>query len=769
MDTATPSQRTLLSVSGMTCSACVGRVERGLLRTPGVQRAAVNLVSGTAVVEFDPARSSPAALASKVTSLGYDSREQAAGSGAAIPSDETRAPRTAAIGSLAVFVLSMVVGAPLMHVHDATSGVLAVLAMPFHGILHSLAPWLWDVPHAALGWVLLALHLPVVALWVRPFVVSAWKAAKDGAADMNTLVTAGTVSAFVLSLPSVLAPQWLAGHGLPAPLWFESVSGVVGFVGLGKWLEARAKSRSRGSLHALASLIPSQARLLDGDQEQLVAPERLLPGDLILILPGERLPADGLVEGAPSLLDESHLTGEPLPREVVADDAVQAGSLALQRPLRVRVQRSGEATTVERIASLVEQAQSSKAPLQRTADRLAEIFAPLVLALALLTALVWFVLVPGNPVLGLTATISVLVAACPCAMGLAVPSALTVSLGRAARLGILVRDAAGLEALGRATLVVFDKTGTLTEGKPRLERVLAAEGRTEGSVLALAALAEAESTHPLAGSVLEAAKASSTDTSALPTPTAPSTTVAGQGVELPTDQGLLRVGRDSWVASSPSGLPTAGPGESLVHVSLGDRWIGSLGFADTVRPDAVAVVAALRSRGIRVALLSGDGSEAVDSVADRLGIDDRTARATPETKADWVKARRERGEVVVMVGDGINDAAALAQADAGLALQSGTAVAFECAQAVVRSPASVVVAIDLGRATVRTVRGNLAWAFGYNILLLPVAAGVLFPFGGWLLSPVLAGAAMSLSSVSVMAHSLRLLGFRPRPLSPESP
>jgi len=769
MDASMPSQRTLLSVSGMTCSACVGRVQRGLLRTPGVQRAAVNLVSGTAVVEFDPAQSSPAALATKVTSLGYDSREQSAGSGPATPADESRTPRIAALGSLSVFATSMVVGAPLMHVHDATSGILAVLAMPFHGVLHTLAPWLWDVPHAALGWVLLVLHLPVMALWVRPFVVSAWKAARDGAADMNTLVAAGTVSAFVLSLPSVLAPQWLAVHGLPAPLWFESVSGVVGFVGLGKWLEARAKSRSRGSLHALASLIPAQARLLEGDQERSVSPERLLPGDLVLVLPGERLPADGVVEGAPSLLDESHLTGEPLPREVVADDAVQAGSLALQRPVRIRVQRSGEATTVERIASLVEQAQSSKAPLQRTADRLAEIFAPLVLALAALTALVWFVLVPGNPVLGLTATISVLVAACPCAMGLAVPSALTVSLGRAARLGILVRDAAGLEALGRATLVVFDKTGTLTEGKPRLERVVAAEGQTEGSVLALAALAEAESTHPLAGSVLEAAKASPTDGAPLPTPSSPSTTVAGQGVELPTDQGLLRVGRDSWVSSPPSGLPTPGPGESLVHVSLGDQWIGSLGFADTIRPDAVAVVAALRTRGIRVALLSGDGPEAVGSVADRLGISDRTARATPESKAAWVKDQRARGEAVVMVGDGINDAAALAQADVGLALQSGTAVAFECAQAVVRSPASVVVAIDLGRATVRTVRGNLAWAFGYNILLLPVAAGTLYPVWGWLLSPVLAGAAMSLSSVSVMAHSLRLLGFRPRPLSPESP
>jgi len=444
----------------------------------------------------------------------------------------------------------------------------------------------------------------------------------------------------------------------------------------------------------------------------------------------------------------------------VAGDPVQAGSLVQRHPLRVVVERSGDGTTVERIARLVEEAQSSKAPLQQTADRIAEIFAPAVLILAAVTLGLWVIL-DGSWISALTASISVLVVACPCAMGLAVPSALAVGLGRAARLGLLVRDATALEALGRATVVVFDKTGTLTEGRPTVHRVASSRSRDE--LLSLAALVEKDSTHPLAGAILEAAR--ELPPLALPAPTGPSTTLPGQGVELPTDQGTLRAGRAEWVAPEATDIPAEEPGESLVHLSLDGRWLGSIGLRDPARQESAGLVRALQERGTRVELLSGDGTAAVESLARELGIPSWTARATPESKAAHVAALRSRGEVVVMLGDGINDGAALAAADAGLALESGSAVAFECASAVVRRPATMVAALDLGRATVRTVRGNLAWAFGYNIVLLPVAAGILHPFGGPLLSPVLAGAAMSLSSVSVMLHSLRLLAFRAR--SPE--
>jgi len=754
-------ERTVLEVQGMTCSACVARVERTLLKTPGVKRASVNLLSGSAVVEFEVGTTSALKLGEKVTSLGYASQPRVAGQARGTGPDPAAARHLqAALGSLAAFALAMLLGAPLMHVHDATSSVLATLAMPFHGVLRRLVPALWDLSPTLLGWCLLVLHLPVVLWWGRPFFVSAAKAARSWAADMNTLVAAGTGSAFLLSLPSVLAPGWLAAHGLPAPLWFESVSGVIGFVSLGKWLEHRARSRTRSSLEELARLVPDHARLLTPDGERTVPPATLLPGDRIRVLAGERVPADGRSD-VPALLDESHLTGEPLPREIAVDDPVQAGSLVVGRPLELRVERSGEGTTVERIARLVEQAQASKAPLQRTADRLAERFAPAVLVLALGTFALW-ILSGASVVFALTATISVLVAACPCAMGLAVPSALAVALGRAARLGLLVRDAAALEALGRATVVVFDKTGTLTEGRPRLTRTLPGGDRTDTDLLRWAALVEEESTHPLAGSVVEAARALPPTDAPLPVALGPSTTVPGQGVERPTNLGILRIGREGW-ACPPEGLPSNEPGESLVHLGLDGRWLGSLGLSDPARPESRELVQSLQRRGLRVEILSGDAQAAVEALATATGADAWTARATPEGKAAHVQALRGRGAVVVMVGDGINDAAALAGADAGIALDSGTAVAFECAHAVVRAPATVRAGIDLGRATVRTVRGNLAWAFGYNIVLLPVAAGALHPAWGWMLSPVMAGAAMSLSSVSVMLHSLRLLAFRTRP------
>lgn len=754
------TERAILEVQGMTCSACVARVERTLLKVPGVKRASVNLLSGSAVVEFASGTTSGPQLGAKVTSLGYTSQPRTSARPRASEGDlTTRRHLHAAVGSLATFALAMVLGAPLMHVHDATTGVLATLAMPFHGLLHRLVPSLWALSPNLLGWVLLLVHLPVVTWWGRPFFVSAAKAARSGAADMNTLVAAGTGSAFLLSLPSILAPEWLAAHGLPAPVWFESVSGVIGFVSLGKWLEHRARTRTRGSLEELARLVPDSARRLTPDGECPTPPATLLPGDLIRVRAGERVPADGR-SLTPGLLDESHLTGEPLPREVAVDGPVQAGSLVVGRPLDVRVERSGEGTTVERIARLVEQAQASKAPLQRTADRLAEWFSPIVLLLALATFVAWTVS-GASVVFALTATISVLVVACPCAMGLAVPSALAVALGRAARLGLLVRDAAALEALGRATAVVFDKTGTLTEGRPRPTRILPAAGIPAGRLLRWVGLVESDSIHPLAAALVEAARGTD-DTSPLPVPAAPSHTVPGLGVELATDHGLLRVGREGW-ACPAEGLPASLPGESMVHLGLDGRWLGSVALSDPPRAEARDLVSSLRRRGLRVEILSGDAPEAVEALAKTLQADGWTARATPEGKADHLRALRGTGAVVVMVGDGINDAAALAVADAGIALDSGTAVAFECAHAVVRTPSTVVAALDLGRATVRTVRGNLAWAFGYNIVLLPVAAGALHPAWGWMLSPVLAGAAMSLSSVSVMLHSLRLLAFRPRP------
>lgn len=738
----------------MTCAACVARVERVLSRHPGVASASVNLMAGTAVVQTtDPTTTQAASLAEAVTRIGYATRPH---EGRRDQPAEADTHLGAATGSLTIFALSMVIGTPLMT--GSGSPFLMRLAMPFHDVVHHLLPVLWQVPATVLGWMLLLLHIPVAAFWMRPFLVAAWKAARSGTADMNTLVATGTLSAFALSIPSVLVPQWLAAQGLPAPMWFESVSGVLGFVALGKYLEGKAKRSSGRHLQDLASLIPQQARLLEEGAEVVVPTTGLVPGQRIRVLPGERVPADGRLDQETALLDTSHFTGEPLPREVSRGDEVPSGSLVVSHPVVLSVERSGAGSTIERIVQLVEQAQSSKAPLQRTADRIAEIFAPAVLGIALATLLLWGFFGPSW-VFAVTAAISVLVAACPCAMGLAVPSALTVAVGRAAKMGILVRDATVLETLGRATTVVFDKTGTLTLGRPRLVEIRTAPGRTPEEVLRLAATAESDSTHPLAAAVMETYR-EQIPLAPLARSLGPSTTLPGQGVKVMLPEGELRVGRAEWVCDHGT-LPTAHPGETLVHVGLEGGWLGALAFQDPPRPESARVVAQLRSRGIQVELLSGDGPEAVEATATALGILRHVARATPESKAAHVKALRDRGEVVVMVGDGINDSAALAASDAGLALEAGTAVAFESAQAVIRHPDQVPSAVDLGRATVRTVYGNLGWAFGYNTLLIPVAAGVFHPFLGWQLSPVLAGAAMSLSSVSVMLHSLRLLRFRP--------
>jgi len=715
-------------------------------------------MSGTAVVEFSPDATSAEELGRKVSAIGYPShpRDAALVQGS---NPVERQHRIATIATLSVFALSMVLDAPLMSPHEGASGILAWIAMPFHEVLHQFLPGLWSAPPALLGWILLALHIPVLVLWGRHFFVQAWKAARSAAADMNTLVAAGTGSAFLLSLPSILAPDWFAAHNLPAPLWFESVSGVIGFVSLGKWLEAHARSRAHRQISNLASLIPDNARVIEEGEETIHPSATLLPGDLVRVLPGERFPVDGTLVETAGFVDESHLTGEPLPREVLPDETIQAGSLATTTPLLVRVERSGDATTVQRIARLVEDAQSSKAPLQRTADKLAEVFAPMVILFSLGTLAIRLLLGSGlGP--SLEAAIAVLVAACPCAMGLAVPSALAVAVGRAARLGILVRDASALENLGRVRHVIFDKTGTLTEGRPRFSHIAPVPGVSERDLLTMAAAVESGSAHPLASGIVEAARHWGI---ALPA-VSESVTTPGMGVEGVVDGHRIRAGRLEWCSPSSKESPLGA--ETLVYVSREGTLLGSIAFSDPLRPSAHATVKRLHNMGVKVEILSGDRPEAVKAVANAIGANKWTAQATPESKADHVAALRAKGVIVAMVGDGINDAAALAASDAGLAMGNGSAVAFDCAAAVLHDPAATATAVELGRATVRTVYGNLAWAFGYNILLLPIAAGCLIPFTGTRLSPVLAGAAMSLSSVSVMLNSLRLVAFRPTPPPP---
>jgi P-type Cu+ transporter len=477
----------------------------------------------------------------------------------------------------------------------------------------------------------------------------------------------------------------------------------------------------------------------------------------VRVPPHHRVAADGTVVLGDGAFDESFLTGESLPREVAPGDVVRAGAVNGPTAVEFSVDRAGADTHLAKVTRLVEEAQGSKAPAQRTADRISRVFAPAVMGIAALAGLFWWWLGPdpSGPRAFLVA-VSVLVVACPCALGLAVPSAILVAVGRAARNGILLRDAAALEALAACDTVIFDKTGTLTEGRPQLVRWTVAEHFTIEQVLTLAAALEESASHPMARPIVEAARAKGC--SWIPVPDV--TTLPGKGVEARTGRSHTKIGSPDWIGTAD----TARPGETSVVVEVNGTILGVLFLADPLRPESHRAVARLARQGLRVEILSGDGIPAVSQAALELGVRVWRARATPESKAQRVRDLQQEGRRVLMVGDGVNDAIALSQADASLAIASGTAVAFDCAMGAISAadPALVADAVALGRRTRNVIRQNLAWAFGYNVLLVPVAAGLLWPFGQTLLSPTLAGAAMSVSSVTVMLNSMRLLAWRAR-------
>ncbi len=734
----------------MTCAACAMRIERGLKNLDGVESVAVNFAGESAILGL--AKDIPESdIAAAIRSLGY-----------AVPSGTEAGPAASLpdwlpfAATLSVFAVAMLLGAPLMGSHH-DGDLLHKLAMPGAEWLHRKIPSLWKIPHGTLRWILLFLHLPVVLWWARGFFVRGAKAAIARSPDMNTLVATGTGAAFGLSALATLAPGWFAAHGMAAHVYFESVSGVLGFVLFGKWLEDRSKRHAREALGTLARLLPRMAWVVrDGNCVELDS-RLLMPGDRVRVLPHERVPADGTIAMGTGSFDESHLTGESLPREAGVGDPVKAGSVNGPTPIEFVVEQAGDATHLARVARLVEQAQGSKAPVQELADRISARFAPAVIGFALLAGLAWWAFgsVPAGPRAFLVA-VSILVVACPCALGLAVPSAIMVAVGRAARHGILLRDARALEALADCDTVVFDKTGTLTEGRPRLVRWTLTEGLAIEQILTLAASLEDGSSHPLARPIVEAARARGCAWKTLPE----TVTLPGKGVEARTDATRIKVGAPDWLGTTDPSQP----GETAVGVEVNGNILGMLFLSDPPRPESHAAIQALDRAGIQTEILSGDGQAAVAQVAQTLGIRSWRSRATPESKSERIKELQGQGRKVLMVGDGVNDAPALTRADASLAISAGTAVAFDCAMGAIGpdDPRLAQAAIDLGRRTRAIIRQNLAWAFGYNALLIPVAAGALWPLGGTLLSPTLAGAAMSVSSVTVMLNSLRLLAWRPR-------
>jgi Cu+-exporting ATPase len=744
--------RRRVQVTGMTCAACSGRIERGLKKTPGIETVSVNLASGSATLDLS-VDLTDAQIADAVRALGYGVDDGTLRTERQTDALPDWLPFAA---TLAVFAISMLLGAPLMG-HHADGDILHRLAMPGASWLHRHFPSLWEIGPGALRTTLFVLHLPVVFWWARGFFVRGAKALLDLSPDMNTLVATGAGAAFAISTFATLAPGWFAAHHLPPHVYFESVSGVLGFVLFGKWLEERSKRKARDAVGSLARLLPDTAWVVRDGQCIELASSLLLPGDRVRVLPYQRVAADGKVVLGHSSFDESHLNGESIPREVGLDDQVMAGAVNGNNAVEFVVENAGEATRIAQVSRLVEAAQGSKAPAQLMADRISRIFAPSVMALSVVAGLLWWWLGPSpSGARAFLVTISVLVVACPCALGLAVPSAIMVAVGRAARHGILLRDASALEALAGCDTVVFDKTGTLTEGHPRLVRWTVAEPFQFDQILSLAASLEESASHPLARPVVEAARLRNLSWKSIPDVAS----VPGKGVESRIEATRVRIGSPDWL-----GLPDpAQPGETSVGIEVDGIVVGVLFLADPVRPESRKAIERLQRAGLTVEILSGDGEPAVAEAARVLGVKSWRSRATPESKADRIRELQAQGRRVLMVGDGVNDAVALSQADASLAIASGTAVAFDCAMGAIGpdDPGLAVSALELGRRTKSIIRQNLAWAFGYNAILLPVAAGALWPFGHTLFSPTLAGAAMSISSVTVMLNSLRLLAWRTR-------
>ncbi len=787
-ETAAPENVTpktiLLPIQGMSCAACQTHVQRALAEAPGVLDATVNLMTHSARVVYAPGQTAPASFVQVVADAGYE---------AALPGEDGSASRTQKTGgesgsheqklrlnallTIAGGVLAMILSLPLMHASytgmaangTVTGTWMDTLGMRFFPALYLLPPFLLKL-------VLMTMAALAIVWTGAPVYKRAAKALLHRTTNMNTLVALGTSVAFLYSVAATFRPAAFLRHGLVPDVYYDAVLFILGFLLLGNWLDLRAKRRTLDAVRAFAQLQPATARLLRnaGDSELEVPVGSVLPDDIIIVRPGERLPVDGQVLRGVSSVDESLITGESVPVAKIPGSALIGGSLNYDGALEYRATSVGDRSVLGGMLRLMEQAQSSKAPMQQLADRVSRVFVPAVLALAALTFICWALLDhTGGLSRAFAVSIAVLVIACPCAMGLAIPAALTVAVGRGAQLGVLFKGGEAVERLAGIDTVVFDKTGTLTEGTPRVVDVLSDH---PDRLLQLAAALESRSEHPFARAILRAAEERKL-------PALPVTGLRvhpGMGLSGSVDGQQILIGnerllKENNIAVKAASPPTASPllpptapslsdaGTTLLHLSADGLFAGSIVCRDALRPEAPAAIAGLHHLGLGTAMLTGDTEHAALAIAHQAGIADVHAGLLPAGKLDTIRALQASGRKVLMVGDGINDAAALAQADAGLAMGTGTDLAREAGDAVLLRGelGSVVTAIHLARQSKRIMRQNLGWALAYNVIGIPVAAGLLYPVFGILLSPSLASAAMALSSVSVLANSLRLKNFRP--------
>jgi P-type Cu+ transporter len=751
-----------LPIEGMTCASCVNRIERFLSRTDGVQTASVNLATEMATIRYLPDVADRADLVDAVAAAGYDVRIVAEPDADAAPvslieelsaddGDRAREERSLlrrALASIAVAVAIMV-----------------AMFVPQTSVAMETINWLALVPAS------------IIQVWAGGrFYRAAWRAARHGTANMDTLVAVGTSAAWLYSVVVTLVPEVIHEAGLHPETYFDSSAIIIGLVLLGRWLEHRAKTSTTAAIRRLVGLQPTSARRVTDAGEVDVALESVAVGDLLRVRPGEKVPVDGVVVEGGSAVDASMLTGEAMPVEVAAGAEVIGATLNTTGTFVMRATRVGRDTALARIVDLVRRAQGSKAPIQRLADRIAEVFVPIVLVVAAGTFLVWLAFGPEPRVtLALTAFIGVVVIACPCAMGLATPTAIMVGTGRGAGAGILIRGGEALEIAHRVDTVVLDKTGTLTLGRPTVAELVVAPGFAARDVLDLAGALERSSEHPLGAAIVARANQDEVGFGRVSDFAA----VIGGGVrgtvETPTGSSAVLVGNRRLLESEGIDLApiagaieaAAGGGRTTAIVAVDGVAAGLLAISDPVKVEAQAAVRELAAANIEVWLVTGDARATAESVAKQVGIPTHNvvAESLPADKAGIVERLQARGRTVAMVGDGINDAPALARADLGIAIGTGADVAIEASEVTLigGDPRGVPAAIGLSRATMTVIRQNLFWAFAYNVLLIPVAMGVLYPWFGITLSPALAAGAMALSSVSVVANSLRLRGYDARP------